>query len=108
MGTSRQSTSGTEHAGQNHSSSCFFFPRQHDVLMRPKARPRTHLPSPRPPPLDFDYNNGVSSDPVDFDDNDNYYGTTSVNHGDDDADDDTLTHPLRADETGVTVGWLPS
>ncbi len=60
------------------------------------------------PPLDFDYNDGVSSDPVDFDDHDDYYGATSVNHGDDDADNDTSTQPLRADETGVTVGRSPS
>ncbi len=60
------------------------------------------------PPLNFDYNDGVTSDPVDFDDDDANYGATSVNHGDDDADDDTSTQPLRADETGVTVGRSPS
>ena len=68
---------------------------------RPTRLPIATSTTPVAPPLDFDYNDGVSSDPVDFVDDDDDYGATSVNHGDDDADDDTSTQPLRADETGV-------
>ena len=68
---------------------------------RPTRLPIATSTTPVAPPLDFDYNDGVSSDSVDFDDDDDDYGATSINHGDDDADDDTSTQPLRADETGV-------